>query len=135
MLEFIAKYWIEVVFGFIISGVTIFFKHHMKLQKEHNDVEQEKLKKELRESSLKDHEDAMERIDQLELELKHLRKGLLSIQGKLFREFCEELLTEYEEIPVDLYEQMEDDYAAYKGLGGNHRGDSLHTAVVEKFKS
>lgn len=60
-----------------------------------------------------------------------IESGILSIQGKQFREMCEELL-EQDYITVEEYEEFEEEYAVYKGLGGNHRGDSLHARVVAK---
>ena len=46
---------------------------------------------------------------------------------------CEWLLSPDHVITVQEYEQFEEDYVAYKGLGGNHRGDALYKSVVEKF--
>lgn len=65
--------------------------------------------------------------------IENLNVGILSIQGKQFRDMCEELLSPDHVITVQEFEQLEEDYAAYKGLGGNHRGDALHSSVVEKF--
>ena len=31
MLEWIAKYWLEVLFGGILSGLTFVIRHHLKL--------------------------------------------------------------------------------------------------------
>jgi hypothetical protein len=44
---------------------------------------------------------------------------------------CEELLSQ-DYISIEEYEEFEDEYAVYKSLGGNHRGDSLHARVVAK---
>ena len=60
-----------------------------------------------------------------------IESGILSIQGKQFREMCEDLLKQ-DYITVEEYEEFEEEYAVYKGLGGNHRGDSLHARVVAK---
>ena len=60
-----------------------------------------------------------------------IESGILSIQGKQFREMCEDLLKQ-DYITVEEYEEFEEEYAVYKGLGGNHRGDSLHARVVTK---
>lgn len=60
-----------------------------------------------------------------------ITNGILSIQGKQFRDMCEELLSQ-DYISIEEYEDFEDEYAVYKSLGGNHRGDSLHARVVAK---
>lgn len=65
--------------------------------------------------------------------MKALTKGILSIQGRQFRQQCRYLLAVDHVITIEEYEEFENDYAAYKGLGGNHTGDALHDSVVEKF--
>ena len=60
-----------------------------------------------------------------------ITNGILSIQGKQFRDMCEELLSQ-DYVSIEEYEEFEDEYAVYKSLGGNHRGDSLHARVVVK---
>ena len=61
-----------------------------------------------------------------------IESGILSIQGKQFRDMCEDLLQQ-DYISVDEYEEFEEEYSVYKKLGGNHRGDALHERVVAKF--
>ena len=67
--------------------------------------------------------------------VENLTSGILSIQGKQFREECVAMLDPEHFILVDEYEQFEEDYIAYKTLGGNHNGDALHARVVEKFNA
>jgi hypothetical protein len=38
-------------------------------------------------------------------------------------------------ITVDEYEEFEADYATYKRLKGNHRGDALHDRVIDKVRA
>ena len=64
-------------------------------------------------------------------EVDTIESGILSIQGKQFREMCEDLLKQ-DYITVEEYEEFEEEYVVYKSLGGNHRGDSLHARVVAK---
>lgn len=61
-----------------------------------------------------------------------IESGILSIQGKQFRDMCEDLLQQ-DHISVDEYQEFEEEYSVYKKLGGNHRGDALHERVVAKF--
>ena len=70
-------------------------------------------------------------LNSVHSEVNAIKSGILSIQGKQFREMCEELL-EKDYISVEEYQEFEDEYAVYKSLGGNHRGDALHARVVAK---
>lgn len=74
-----------------------------------------------------------EEIEILSNNVENLTAGVLSIQGKQFREECVKLLDTEHTITVDEYQQFEEDYIAYKGLGGNHTGDAFHTRVINKF--
>jgi hypothetical protein len=64
-----------------------------------------------------------------------LESGMLSLQGKQFRDLCEKLLETGYYITVDEYEEFETEYEVYKKLGGNHRGDALHDRVVDKVNA
>ena len=74
-----------------------------------------------------------EDLSSIHTEINIIENGILSIQGKQFREFCKELLKK-ETISIEEYEDFEEEYEVYKGLGGNHKGDALHARVVDKFK-
>ena len=71
-------------------------------------------------------------LTSIHTEVNTIQNGILSIQGKQFREYCRELLKK-DVISLDEYEDFEMEYEVYKSLGGNHKGDSLHARVVEKF--
>lgn len=64
-----------------------------------------------------------------------LRAGLLSMQGHEFRKKCRVLLEEGHKITTEEWETISDDYDAYKGLGGNHNGDTLFEAVKKKYEA
>ena len=70
-------------------------------------------------------------LDEIHSEVDAIESGILSVQGKQFREMCEDLLKQ-DYITVEEYEEFEEEYAVYKGLDGNHKGDSLHARVVAK---
>ena len=61
-----------------------------------------------------------------------IKQGLLAVQGHEFRNKCRKLLTQ-DIIKSDEFEQLENDHAAYNGLGGNHKGDSLFDQVKTKY--
>ena len=148
VLEWIAKYWVNWLCMLIAGGIALFAKHYVKLQKaaleEKWKEREEKAKSEVMDRLIKEREDEVavlreeddrinKEIDSIFVAIENLNTGILSIQGKQFRDMCEELLKPDHVITIQEYEQFEEDYAAYKGLGGNHRGDALHASVVEKF--
>ena len=71
-------------------------------------------------------------ISEMSSELGFLKAGLLSIQGKEFRENCRKLLADDHEITLDEWEEIDADHEAYNGLGGNHKGDHLYELVKKK---
>lgn len=64
-----------------------------------------------------------------------MKAGLLSVQGRQFKKHCRELLEPSHAITVDEYEEIVIDHDAYNGLGGNHTGDMLFSAVVKKYEA
>lgn len=64
-----------------------------------------------------------------------MKAGLLSVQGRQFKKHCKELLEINHVITVDEYEEIVIDHDAYNGLGGNHMGDMLFDAVVNKYQT
>lgn len=143
LLEFIVKYWLQFALGLIASCLTFGIKKYYSIKKKEFELERlalreaiikdidEKLKVEMEKSNAED-ERIRADMNRLDVTMKSLIQGLLSVQGKNFREECERLLFE-DYINVVDYEQFEEDYAAYKALGGNHRGDALHARVVDKY--
>ena len=127
MLEWLAKYWLEVVFGFILAGfgwggrqLVHFYVKEMK-----------NMLKETEERILNQRE---ERDRQYEKKIDEIRNGLLSVQGQSFKEKCHKLLSQDHQIDVEELENVTKDHEAYKGLGGNHEGDTLFSLVIEKAK-
>ncbi len=150
VLEWIAKYWINWLCALVAGGIALFAKHYVKLQKksmEEKWKEKEKnmcskiistLETEISKvevQSKEEDEKLQNELDQIHKDVDHMGSGILSIQGKQFRDFCEYLLGSGHYITVDEYEEFEVDYEVYKGLGGNHRGDALHDRVVDKVRA
>jgi hypothetical protein len=143
LLEFIVKYWLQFALGLIASCLTFGIKKYYTIKKKEFELEivalreaiikdiDEKLKVEMEKSNAEDKRIRAD-MNRLDVTMKSLIQGLLSVQGKNFREECERLLLQ-DYINVVDYEQFEEDYAAYKALGGNHRGDALHARVVDKY--
>lgn len=148
MGEFILKYWVEWLCGLVAAGIVFMARHYVKLQKKDFETKWEKRKEDAKmEVSKYLHEDLEKEIERstkadevmkadieiLSEQIENVSTGVLSIQGKQFRDMCLMLLESDHTITVQEYEQFEEDYAAYKALGGNHRGDALHARVVDKF--
>lgn len=141
MLEFIAKYWLEVLFGALVAFIGFSFRSFKNLLmrniKDREDELKASITKEVDEK-FEQHQIAEEKqqeaVQNLQNNLSSLTKGILSMQGKQFRESCEKLLEPTHTITVKEYEQITEDHIAYNGLGGNHNGDALYEAVVEKYK-
>ena len=130
---FLTSHIFELVFTGLVGFFTWWVKRYLKLEKEHNKNEQQIFHDNILEEAKKENENLDTRIDAVEEQLAIQRGALLSLQGSLFRDFCEELLEPGRIITVDEFEQFESDYQVYKSLGGNHRGDTLHDSVVRKF--
>ena len=150
MLEFIIKYWLQFALGIVAGTLTWFGKRYwsfrtVKLEadrkKRYADLENkivECVEKKIQKLNVESHEadtHMEEKLNTLFTDVEYLTKGMLSLQGKEFRNECRELLKPEHTITLDEYEQFEADYEAYKALKGNHKGDSLHAAVVEKFNA
>ena len=68
-------------------------------------------------------------------EIDSLRGGMLSIQGRNFKNDCHKLLKADHIIDLKEYEQLLADHIAYNKLGGNHEGDALFSMVEAKYKN
>lgn len=75
-----------------------------------------------------------QQIEHSEQELKYLKAGLLSMQGKQFKENCRKLLEDEHVITFEEWEEIDADHEAYNGLGGNHNGDYLYELVKKKVE-
>ena len=146
ILEWLGKYWLEWLCGLIAGGALFFAKHYIKIQKQVNEEKWKNKEKNMSEQIIatlegkiqgvekKSAEEDMaihKELDKIHLEVDTIESGILSIQGRQFKEMCEQLLKQ-DYITIEEYEEFEEEYAVYKNLGGNHRGDSLHARVVAK---
>ena len=150
VLDIFIKYWVQWLCGLIATGIAIWAKHVIKLEKESVNKTKAERMKEIREEIVDELTEKINRVEQksdendrimkaeievLSNNVDNLTIGVLSLQGKQFRDECIFLLSPDHFITVDEYQQFEEDYLAYKGLGGNHTGDALHNRVVEKFNN
>ena len=71
----------------------------------------------------------------LHSEIDTVRDGMLSMQGRNFKNDCHKLLKKDHVIDVKEYEQLLADHIIYNKLGGNHEGDALFSMVEAKYKN
>lgn len=88
-----------------------------------------------REESKSDDAVLEKEISALEKNITALTAGVLSMQGKEFRNNCRKLLAEDHVITLDEWEELDKDHTAYNGLGGNHKGDHLFSLVRKKVEA
>ena len=168
MLDFIAKYWLEFIFGIVALGLTALARYFYTLYKKEKqrleDEAHEKIIKELKEAINTEHEHTAEllieehnntkqlfkeerllskddddqirhTVESLDSKLDVVSDGVLSIQGKQFKDDCRALLKPDHEITLDEFEEIESDHNTYNKMGGNHTGDKLFAMVEAKFKN
>ena len=146
MLEWIAKYWLEVLFGLIVTGMGLGMRKIWKMYKDAQIIrhkeEREEISHEIdekikmqNEHMAKADERITNEIQNIENSVNKIIRGLLSVQGQTFRAACRRLLETNHSITVDEYEQIVRDHEAYNSLGGNHIGDNLFKLVETKFSN
>lgn len=162
MGEFILKYWVEVLFGIVVTGGGFLLKHHFKLFKESLDHKMEERddkllekmtkvltasNKTIQDSIDKLRSDTKDDIDGVYVELVDLkdnikdvhkdvegiRRGVLDVQGPQFKAKCKEVLQDSHQITVDEWLALKKEYEIYTGMGGNSDGSELYKLVHEKY--
>lgn len=155
MPEFILKYWVEVVFGLIVSGLSFACRRYWKLwraEQQYQKTEEQKafyngiLEKidERFEKMNERFEETNNRITALDNKVEKnvqisdaqqeiLKEGLLSVQGNNFKRQCKALLEPTHKISETEWLQHQIDFEAYERLGGNDDGHDLHNAVAHKY--
>ena len=162
MGEFILKYWVEVLFGIIVTVGGFLLKHHFKLLKESLDHKMEERddkllekmtkvltvsNKTIQDSIDKLRSDTKDDIDGIYVELvdlkddikdvrkdvESIRRGVLDIQGPQFKAKCKEVLQDSHQITVDEWLALKKEYEIYTGIGGNSDGSELYNLVHEKY--
>ena len=73
-------------------------------------------------------------LEGLQDEFVILKNGVLSTQGRNFRDECNRLLEEGHHITPTEFENLQKDHAVYNSLGGNSDGDDLYHLVVRKYE-
>ena len=146
MLEFIAEYWLQFLFGTIVTGMGIGMKKIWNMYKEAKKTSEKENRENFMQevdSKIKVQNEKMkqadakilEEIHHVQEEVKSISAGVLSVQGQNFRQNCKRLLESTHIVTVEEFEQVTQDHEVYNSLGGNHTGDILYHQVEEKFKN
>ncbi len=136
MLEFMARYWLEFLLGAISAGLSIACKKIYALYKDAKNTEKikeqnvfyEKIENLLKNSV----EESRKGDERLQAQINVVQNGILSIQGRTFKQECREMLKPGKEFTLKEFEALRDEHCVYKNLGGNHEGDSLFELVEKK---
>ena len=106
MIEFIQKYWLEVLFGGIVSILTAFVKHLSSNFKKEKEERKKKSEEESKEQAL-------------------LKDGVLALlHDRIFQACQYHMQNGY--IAVQDLNNLEYLYKGYRGLGGNGTGEELY---------
>lgn len=136
MIEFLLKYWLEVLLGAIVTGLSFACKKFYKLYKaeqEHQKTkEQEEFQTEIKRMIEEVGKEFYEETEQLRSQVNTVISGMLSIHSKAFKKECRELLQDDREISLEEFETLQREHDVYKSLGGNHDGDTLFDMVQKK---
>ena len=65
----------------------------------------------------------------------NIRLGVLALYKKYFYETGRKLLDHAHTITYDEYIEFTKDHETYNGLGGNHEGDQIYKAVMDKYSA
>ena len=134
MLEFITKYWVEVFFTGIIGLISLFFRRYLKLEKKNQQTEREEYKKMILAEVDKKNQSYQTETASIQKDLQQLKQGVLSFQGKMFKDHCHAFL-EKEQFCLEEFEELGKEHSAYNGLGGNHEGDILFNLAKRKVEN
>lgn len=134
MLEFVLKYWIEFLFGLVIAVGSFMIKRTLQSYRQERADEKESFLDGIKAEIRAEFERSNKKENELAEQIKVLKAGLLSIQGRTFKSNCRRLLDPDHEISLEEYEEITKDHDAYNSLGGNHNGDQLYMLVRKKVE-
>ena len=80
-------------------------------------------------------ERSIEEDKRIHHEIDIIKDGMLSVEGRAFRNECRRLLEEGHVITLNEYEAILAEHVTYNNLGGNHEGDGLFSMVQVKYQN
>ena len=131
-IEFIAKYWLTILFGLVAAWLGQKVNHFQQLlMKEKDDQKQEELNNII--EDVKKYVD--KKFDDIKESHAKLYKAVLDVQQKQFQRDCYEYLKLDREISLEEFKNLYTDYHIYTSLGGNGIGSMLFDKVEEKYSN
>ena len=76
---------------------------------------------------------AFQEDEHIHEEIDSIKSGVLSIEGRAFKEDCRRLLDPAHIITLEEFEATQAEHIIYNKLGGNHEGDGLFQMVEKKY--
>lgn len=139
MSEFLIKYWLEALFTLIVGGLGFLCKKFYSLyikEKNHQKTEEQKaFYQGLQDAISQVTKESLEGDKKLQEQINIIKDGVLSVQRKVFKQECKNLLREDREISLQEFEELQNDYSVYHDLGGNGNGTSLFKLVQKKVET
>ena len=146
MLQFLSAYGgsilASIVSAIVLSLMKWFLSNQKKQQQAHDKELMRQMHENIKSAVAEERQRAVEKNTevraQLEVndaKLEILTRGILSMQGKQFRDDCRKLLKPDHTLTQDEFLEISSDHEAYNALGGNHTGDMLFDAVRKKFNA
>ena len=156
MLDFIIKYWLEVLFGLICGALALFVKKSIELYKTVKTTHETSIIETIKDQMNKQYDKTQEQMTQcynkldtkitefidesreedkkMDKRVSGIRNDVLTIEGAYFRAECRKLLEKEHIITQEEFNTITLQHDAYNNLGGNHEGDMLFEMVREKHK-
>lgn len=106
MIEFIKQYWLQFIFGGIVSILSISVKYLFNSLKKEREERKKKAEEESKEQAL-------------------IKEGVLALLHDRVYQACQYHIQEKQISVTDLH-NLEYLYKGYKGLGGNGTGEELY---------
>ena len=132
MLDFIIKYWLEVLFGLIVAGLAFFARYYYKLWKESQAAQKEKMQEEIQK---KIQDEYQKKLDDMQTIIDRLSIVVLTVQGKQFKNDCREILNSGTNINYETFDNLHTEYEIYTSLGGNGLGEKLFELVEGRYSA
>ena len=150
MADFIIKYWLEVLFGIVVTVLGYFVRKFYKLWKNEKEAQANNILSQLKEE-LKTYNQAMleqkealltaediklqEAIKAVEESNTKLLNAVLEVQKKQFRMDCKQMLEANGYITFEQFENLCTEHSIYSSIGGNGMGDVLFELVSNKYST
>lgn len=150
MIQWIVKYWVQVIFGLVVGGLGFlckkFFdlyitdiKNNMikEIQKQAVQItkDQEENVAKLIEINKTDIRSLMEENNSQNAKIANIYNGVINLQAVSFKCYCRKLLDENYNMTLADFENCQHEYQVYTSLGGNGQGTILYNLVCEKAKN